>query len=193
MNHIIKFIGLCALTFMPLSVIAESNSNDFLVAERWDEVEIDAKVEEIDLKTREVTLMGLDGNLVTVTVGDRVKRLNEVKVGDIVAVEFTTYMAAELRKPTAAEEKEPLVIIADAAKAPSGKPPGAEIGAIVKAVVSIEIINRPYSTVTIKGPRENYVTIPVERKELLSKVTVGQKIVMKYAESVAVSLIKIQK
>lgn len=190
MKHIVKFIGLCTLIFIPLSAIAESKSDDFLVAEKWEKIVIDAKVQEIDLKSRKVTLMGLDGNLTTVTAGNGVKRLNEVKVGDIVAVDFTTYMAAELRKPTAAEEKEPLIIITDASKALVGMPPGAEIGAIVQAVVSIEIINRPFSTVTIKGPRGNYVTIPVENEELLTKVKVGQRIVMTYAEAIAVSLIK---
>lgn len=192
MNHILKYIGLCSIIFIPLSAIAESKSDDFLVAEKWDKIVIDAKVQEIDLKSRKVTLMGLDGNLTTVTAGNGVKRLNEVKVGDIVAVDFTTYMAAEIRKPTADEEKHPLVIVADASKALVGMPPGAEIGAIVQAVVSIEIINRPFSTVTIKGPRGNYVTIPVENEELLTKVKVGQRIVMTYAEAVAVSLIKVK-
>jgi len=41
-------------------------------------------------------------------------------------------------------------------------------------------------TVTIKCPRGNYVTIPVENTELLTEVKVGQKIIMIYAESVAV-------
>lgn len=190
MNHILKLVSLVTLTFISLSAIAEPKSDDFLVAERWAEVEVDARVEKIDLKTRKVTLMGQDGSLMTVTAGNNVTRLNEVKVGDIVAVEYSTYMAAELRKPTAAEEKEPLIIIADAGKAPKSKPPGAEVGAIVQAVVSIEIINRPFSTVTIKGPRGNYVTIPVENVELLSEVKVGQRIIMIYAESVAVSLVK---
>lgn len=190
MKHILKFIGLCTLIFIPLSAIAESKSDDFLVAEKWEKIVIDAKVQEIDLKSRKVTLMGLDGNLTTVTAGNGVKRLNEVKVGDIVAVDFTTYMGAEIRKPTADEEKHPLVIVADAGKALVGMPPGAKIGAIVQAVVSIEIINRPFSSVTIKGPRGNYVTIPVENEELLTKVKVGQRIVMTYAEAIAVSLIK---
>jgi len=192
MNQFLKLIGLCTIIFIPLSAIAETISEDFIVAERWDKVEIDAKVQEIDLKSRKVTLMGLDGNFTTVTAGEGVKRLNEVKVGDIVAVEFTTYMAAEIREPTAEEEKHPLTIVADAGKMPAGMPPGAEIGAIVQAVVSIEIINRPFSTVTIKGPRGNYVTIPVENGELLTEVKVGQRIVMTYAETVAVSLIKIK-
>ena len=192
MNHILKFVGLLSIIFISLSAVAESNSDEFLVVERWDEIEVDARVQKIDLKSRKVTLMGPEGNLMTITAGDGVKRLNEIKVGDIVAVEYTTYMAAELRKPTAAEEKEPLIIIADAGKAPAGKPPGAEVGAIVQAVVSIEIINRPFSTVTIKGPRGNYVTIPVEDAELLTEVKVGQKIIMIYAESIAVSLIKVK-
>ena len=192
MNHILKFVGLLSIIFISLSAVAESNSDEFLVVERWDEIEVDARVQKIDLKSRKVTLMGPEGNLMTITAGDGVKRLNEIKVGDIVAVEYTTYMAAELRKPTAAEEKEPLIIIADAGKAPAGMPPGAEVGAIVQAVVSIEIINRPFSTVTIKGPRGNYVTIPVEDEELLTEVKVGQKIIMTYAESIAVSLIKVK-
>ena len=192
MNHILKFVGLCTIIFIPLSVIAESKSDDFHVAERWNEIEINAKVQEIDVKSRKVTLMGLDGNLVTVTAGKAVKRLNEIKVGDIISAEFTTYMAAEIREPTAAEKKEPLVIVTDAGKAPAGMPPGAEIGAIVQAVVSIEIINRPFNSVTIKGPRGNYLTIDVEDAELLTKVKVGQKIIMIYAEAVAVSLIKVK-
>lgn len=192
MNHILKFVGLLSIIFISLSAVAESNSDEFLVVERWDEIEVDARVQKIDLKSRKVTLMGPEGNLMTITAGDGVKRLNEIKVGDIVAVEYSTYMAAELRKPTAAEEKEPLIIIADAGKAPAGMPPGAEVGAIVQAVVSIEIINRPFSTVTIKGPRGNYVTIPVEDEELLTEVKVGQKIIMTYAESIAVSLIKVK-
>ncbi|MCK5387263.1 MAG: hypothetical protein KAJ39_08750 [Gammaproteobacteria bacterium] len=192
MNHILKFVGLLSIIFISLSAVAESNSDEFLVVERWDEIEVDARVQKIDLKSRKVTLMGPEGNLMTITAGDGVKRLNEIKVGDIVAVEYTTYMAAELRKPTAAEEKEPLIIIADAGKAPAGMPPGAEVGAIVQAVVSIEIINRPFSTVTIKGPRGNYVTIPVEDEELLTEVKVGQKIIMTYAESIAVSLVKVK-
>ena len=192
MNHILKFVGLLSIIFISLSAVAESNSDEFLVVERWDEIEVDARVQKIDLKSRKVTLMGPEGNLMTITAGDGVKRLNEIKVGDIVAVEYTTYMAAELRKPTAAEEKEPLIIIADAGKAPAGMPPGAEVGAIVQAVVSIEIINRPFSTVTIKGPRGNYVTIPVEDAELLTEVKVGQKIIMTYAESIAVSLVKVK-
>ena len=192
MNHILKFVGLLTLTFISLSVIAESGSDKFLVVEKWDKVNIEAKVKNIDLKSRKVTLMGQNGNLTTVTAGKGVKRLNEVKVGDIVAAEYTTYMAAEIRKPTAAEKKEPLTIIVDAGKSPEGMPPGGIVGAIVKAVVSVEIINRPFSTVTIKGPRGNYVTIPVENTKLLSEVKIGQEIVMIYAESVAVSLIKIK-
>jgi len=192
MNNLLKLVSLFSIIFISVSAMAESKPDEFLVAERWDEFEIDAKVQEIDLASRKVTLMGLNGNLITVIAGNDVKRLDEIKVGDIVAVEYATYISAEIRKPTAAEESEPLVIVADAGKAPAGKPPGAKVGAIVQAVVSIEIINRPFSTVTVKGPRGNYVTIPVENKELLKAVTVGQRIVMIYAESVAISLIKVK-
>ena len=63
-------------------------------------VSITASVEAIDHKTREVTLKGPLGNTVTFTVDQRVKRLNEVKVGDLVEADYYVSVAAEVRKPT---------------------------------------------------------------------------------------------
>ena len=61
-------------------------------------------------ETREVTLKGPLGNTVTFTVDQRVKRLNEVKVGDFVRADYYISIAAELRKPTPEEEKNPIVV-----------------------------------------------------------------------------------
>ena len=47
-------------------------------------ITVDAKVQSIDYDTREVTLKGPLGNEVTFTVDKKVKRLNEIKVGDVV-------------------------------------------------------------------------------------------------------------
>lgn len=192
MSNILKYAGLILISVISSAVIAAPNTGEYLVKEKWVKVEIQATVQQINMKTREVTLMGPNGNLITITAGDEVKRLNEVKVGDIVATKYFTYLEAEFRKPTAEEEKQPLIVVTEASKAPPGMPLGAQVGAIVQAVVSIEIINRPYMEVTIKGPRGNYVTIPVEDKKMITEIRVGQRLVMTYAEAVAVSLIKIK-
>ena len=62
-------------------------------------VTVTATVQAIDLAKREVTLKGSLGNVVTFTVDQRVKRLNEVKVGDEVTADYYISLAGELRPP----------------------------------------------------------------------------------------------
>src|SRR5689334_7457370 len=81
-------------------------------------VSVTAKVEAIDYTNREVTLKGPLGNSVTFTVEERVKRFNEVHVGDLVSADYYVSVAAELRKPTAQEAKEPLVALGAKGRAP---------------------------------------------------------------------------
>ena len=192
MSYFLKFAVLVFISIFSLSTVASEDGGGFLVKEAWDHVEVQARVQHVDMKAREVDLMGPHGNLLTVVVSDEVNRLNEIKVDDMVSVEYVTYMSAEFRTPTEEEEKNPLVVVAGAAKAPANIAPGVEMGAVVKAVVSIEIINLPNMEVTIKGPRGNYVTIPTEDKKMMTEINVGQRLVMIYAEAVALSLEKVK-
>ena len=161
--------------------------------EKWIQVTLRASVEAIDLEKRLVTLKGPDGNLATVEVDKRVKRLNEFKVGDVVSAEYWTYIKAEFRDPTPAEKKEPLVVLAEAGKAPEGMDPAAVVGAVVRGVVTVEMINRPDMQVTIKGPRGKYLTFPVADQTLIEQLKVGEVVVLTYAEALALSLEKVAK
>ena len=160
--------------------------------ERWEELTIEAVIEAVDPEKREVLLRGPEGNLMTVTAGENVKRFNEIEVGDMVTAQFWTYLKAEFREPTEAEKAEPLVVLAGWGKAPKGKPPGAVVGRTIKAVVSIEIINRPDMFVTVRGPRGNYVSIPVEDNDLITQLNVGEVGVLTYTEAVVLTLEKIE-
>ncbi|HEX6774523.1 MAG TPA: hypothetical protein VF238_01675 [Methylomirabilota bacterium] len=64
-----------------------------------DTVEISAKVEKIDYKKRLVTLKGPEGNTKTIKVDPRVKRLDEIKVGDDIVLRHTEAMAIEVVSP----------------------------------------------------------------------------------------------
>jgi len=160
--------------------------------EKWLLVSIQASVESMDLENRLATLKGPAGNLVTIEVGDGVKRLDEIAVGDVVTADYYTYLLAEFRDPTPEEEEEPLVILAQSGKAPEGFPPGAAVGAVVRAVVTVEMINESTSDVTIKGPRGKYLTVPVEDPSLLKALKVGEVGVLTYAEALALSLEKVE-
>jgi len=159
--------------------------------EKWDHMKVQAQVNGVDLEKREVTLMGSTGGLVTVGVDEEVSRLDEFKVGDMITAEFWTYMKAEFREPTPAEKETPLVVLAEAGKAPEGMPPGAVVGAVVKGVVTIEIINRPDMEVTVKGPRGRYVAIKAADQALIRKLNVGEVVILTYAEAMALSLEKV--
>ena len=64
------------------------NAESRLTREQAVLVTVTASVEAINQSTREVTLKGPLGNSVTVTVVERVKRLNEFKVGDYVREDY---------------------------------------------------------------------------------------------------------
>jgi Cu/Ag efflux protein CusF len=154
---------------------------------------VTASVEAIDLTNREVTLKGPLGNTVTFTVDQRVKRLNEVKVGDFVRADYYVSIAAELREPTAEEKEHPLEIVQAAAKAPPGTSPAAGGLRRFKVVTTIEGLDRPTQTVTVKGPRGNYLTARVEDPSRLTKMRIGDNIVVTYTEALAISLEKAEK
>ncbi len=156
-------------------------------------ITITASVEAIDPATREVTLKGPLGNEVTFTVDQRVKRLDEVKVGDLVQADYYVSVAAELRKPTAEEQKNPIVILDAAGKAPPGTSPAAGGLRRFKVVTTIEGLDRPTQTITVKGPRGNYFTARVADPKRLTQVRIGENIVVTYTEALAISLEKVKK
>ncbi len=156
-------------------------------------VTVTASVEAIDVNKREITLKGPLGNSFTFTVDPRVKRLNEVKVGDLVRADYYIAMAAELRKPTKEEAKHPLEVLdAEGKAAPTEAPAGAQVRRF-KVVTTIEGLDRPTRTVTVKGPRGNYLTARVADPARLTQVHIGDTVIITYTEALAVSLERMEK
>jgi hypothetical protein len=60
--------------------------------------QLTATVEDIDYDKREVKLKKSDGETVKIKVGDRVKRLDEVKKGDQIVARFTEALAVSIAK-----------------------------------------------------------------------------------------------
>ncbi len=156
-------------------------------------VTVTASVEAVDYANREVVLRGPLGNKVTFIVDPRVKRLNEVKVGDCVQADYYVSIAAELREPTAEEKETPIVLVDAAGKAPPGTSPAAGGLRRFKVVTTVEGLDRPTQTVTVKGPRGNYLTARVADPSRLTRMRIGDNVVVTYTEAVAISLEKAEK
>jgi hypothetical protein len=145
-------------------------------------------ITDIDYSAREVTLQDQQGRIQTFVVDKRVQRLNEAKVGDKVVADYYLGFNAEVRKPTAEEAQNPLVVLEVAGKAGSEADPAAGGVRRIRAVVTIEGMDRRAETVTVKGPRGKYYVARVADPSRLDQVHIGDTIVMTFTEAAAVSL-----
>jgi len=161
--------------------------------EIWQLVSITATVEAVDLEAREVILRGPLGNVVGFTVDKQVNRLDEIKIGDRVRAEYYISLATEIREPTAAEKDAPLTVLEGAGTTPPGATPAAGGLSQIKAVVTVEGIDRPAEQVTLKGPLGNYLTVRVLDPSRLDKVSVGDTVIVTYTEALAISIEKVSK
>ena len=160
------------------------------VKEKWIQVTLEATVTGINKKKREVTLKNKEGELLTISVGDEVKRFDEIKVGDQVAAEYWTFLRAEFREPTAEEKENPLVVLAEAGRAPKEVAPAGAVGAVVKAVVKVIGIDKENREAMIVGPRGNKLVVPVMDDAVLNNLKIGEQVIMTYAEAMAIALKK---
>lgn len=171
--------------------IAQETKERRAPREKAEQVTMQGTVTEINKETREITLMSKEGGLVTLTAGEEVERFDEIAVDDVMQFDYYTYIKAEFRDPTPEEIAEPLQMMAEGGKAPEGMDPAAVVGAIAKAVVTIEVLNRPNMIATVKGPNGNYVSIPMEDEDLITELRIGEVLILTYAEAMAISLEKI--
>ncbi len=171
--------------------IAQETKERRAPREKAEQVTMQGTVTEINKETREITLMSKEGGLVTLTAGEEVERFDEIAVDDVMQFDYYTYIKAEFRDPTPEEIAEPLQMMAEGGKAPEGMDPAAVVGAIAKAVVTIEVLNRPNMIATVKGPNGNYVSIPMEDEDLITQLKIGEVLILTYAEAMAISLEKI--
>ena len=145
-------------------------------------------ITDIDYQNREMTLKGPDGRLETFVVDKAVRRFNEAKVGDKVSADYYLGIDAEVREPTAEEEQNPLVVLDTAGKTGPEAAPAAYDVRQVRAVVTIESLDRKAQTVTVKGPRGKYFTARVADPSRFERVRIGDTILMTFTEATAVSL-----
>lgn len=187
-NSILIFL---AITGASLTAFAQEEEYVWAPREKMEQITMRGTVTEINPETREITLMDTEGGLNTVTAGEDVKRFDEISVGDVIEFDYYTYIKAEFREPTAEELEEPIQVVVEEGIAPEDMAPGAAIGAVVKAVVTIEALNRPNMLATVSGPEGNYLSIPMEDAEFMTKLRIGQVLILTYAEAMAISLEKV--
>jgi hypothetical protein len=151
-------------------------------------MEAEAEITAIDLKTRQVTLRGPGGNTFTLQSQDKAIALEEVKVGDSVVVTYIAAMESELRVPTAEEIAAPWVELDEEAVSEDATHPGIADMRIIRAVVTVEGMNRVSGTVTVKDSRGMVHIIGDVEPEKMEGVKIGETAVIVFAEAIALTL-----
>jgi hypothetical protein len=148
--------------------------------------EISARVVAIDKATRTVTLKGPQGNSVDIVAGDEVKNFDQIKLGDFVVARYAQALTLELRK-TKVKAGEPTVTEA-AARAKPGERPAGAVGREVHAIADVIGVDPKKSTITLKGPRGNVVTLNVQNPDQFKVVKKGDQVEVTYTEALALSV-----
>jgi co-chaperonin GroES (HSP10) len=150
---------------------------------------VTATVEDIDLESRLVSLVGPKGKHFVVEAGEKVRNLAQVKVGDKVVVEYYEGLVAQLNPPDASQKE---VKVTDAmVKAAAGERPAGAVGTAITATVVIQYVDSLRNVVHFKGPKGKTRIVKVMKPEfraMLKKMKVGDQVALTYFEAAAVSV-----
>jgi hypothetical protein len=183
---VVSFLAL-AMSFSPVY----ASGTDSAAGEKPEIVEgiittVEATVEAVDQKTRKVTLKDSEGKSVTIEVGEEVKNLPQVEVGDLVTVEYLETVAI---KVFAEGEIEPGAAAGAAvASAEAGQKPAGVAMEEVVVVTTIEAIDKEKQLVTLKTAEGESKTVKARNPENLEKVQVGDQVMITYTTAMGISV-----
>jgi len=143
-----------------------------------------ATVEALDQESRNITLREPSGARTSFKVGDRVKNLHKIHVGDRVVVDYYESLAIQVVKPgTSGEQSETIVDSAEPGEAPAGS-----IMEKSSMTATIEQIERSVPSITLRDQDGKFHTVRVRHPDLLKLVKVGDTLKITYTQALAVSV-----
>jgi Cu/Ag efflux protein CusF len=148
-------------------------------------VKMTATITKIDAATRAVTLKGPEGREVTLTAGDEVKNFAQMKVGDLVNVEYVEALTIELKKGSTAPVARTEQSAAGAAK--PGEKPAGMVGRQVTVTAEVVDVNPKTQVVTLRGPQRT-VELKVRDPEQFKRVAKGDRVEATYTEAMAIAV-----
>ena len=147
-------------------------------------VSVVGEITAVDVANRIVTIKGPKGNQSDMRVDERVRNLDQVKVGDRVRLTYRVGVALALLKGgDGIREK---VESVDAARSAPGAKPGGVVVKTTTVVANVEAVNLKRKIVTLRGPEGKMVDVHVKDPAVLKEVKVGDQVGARITESVAV-------
>ena len=145
-----------------------------------------ATVRAINLQTRQVTLKTGDGKTFDLKVGDAVRNLEQVKVGDKVVVTYYTALLVQMTT----KKGNGITVRTDtlsAGRAESGQMPAGIVTDTVKVTANILSVNKKTHKILVKGPNRA-VTLSVPADMDINKFKVGDQVDAEYVQALAINV-----
>jgi translation elongation factor P/translation initiation factor 5A len=146
-----------------------------------------ATVTGLDRATRKVTLVAKDGTKTSFTAGSEVANFAQLEVGDQVKATVTEQLVVFVRK---AGEPARDGAAAAVVLAPLGAKPGGLLANTVEITAKVKSIDVKHRQATLLFPDGTSKTFQVRQDVDLTKQTVGDDVVIRATEAIAISVEK---
>jgi Cu/Ag efflux protein CusF len=191
MKYLISML-LAVFSVLPTLALAQSAPAGAVLIEKEkgvvrgaESIVLQGVITAIDQETRHVTIKGGSGKEVSLLAGPEVKNFAQLKVGDMVTLNFVQSLALELKKGgTALRER---VEGSETVRSePGEKPMGGEARS-VRVIADVTAVNRKTGMVTLRGP-ERTLDLKVKDKAMLKDIAVGDQVEANYVEATVISV-----
>lgn len=188
--HFNKLLVACALAAASGAMPAQPESSVHVASGvgammATETVKTTATVVAIDSATRTVSLKDKQGKVTELQVGDDVRNFDQVRIGEVVAVEYKRALSVSMTRQTgmrSAIERETIE------RAPPGAKPGGSIGREVTVTADVVNVDGKTGMVTLKGPKGKTVDVHVSDAQQLKAIHRGDQVQAVYTEAIAVSM-----
>lgn len=153
-------------------------------------VKLTATVKAVDYDKRLITLQGPKGNVMSFEADANVKRFNEIKAGDVISVNHTQAIAAELKKSGSGQTGQGVSVTQDV-KAVKGGTPGLKGQREVRTTVTIDEVDLRNNMVAFtnhQGASSMVKVMQPQMREFIKSLKVGDKVDLVYTEAVVISV-----
>jgi len=150
-------------------------------------LDVSARVTAIDKANRRATLLGPDGKTFTVKAGPEYVNFDQVGVGDWVNLTVTEELVVYLNEGGGSSSNESAALVA---LAPKGAQPGGLIAETTQITGTVTAIDPEKRTATLRFEDGSTKTFPVRSDVDLTKRKLGEKVVFRITEMIAISIEK---
>ncbi|MDF3889053.1 MULTISPECIES: hypothetical protein [Cupriavidus] len=186
-----KFLVVAALAVMAGSAMAQPETK-VDVAKAPGQVtvggvtSVTATVTAIDAATRTVSLKDKKGKVTSLVVGEEARNFDQLKVGDVVTVDYKEAMTLTLKKE--GRGKSSINESTTMNRSEPGAKPGGTAGREVTVLADVVAVNTKTKMVTLKGPKGNTLDLKVDDPAQLKDIKKGDQVEAVYTEALAISV-----